>query len=136
MHKISVRGIEESQALPRVLQAPFEDLQSQLGEPSLAIEFATFADGRGFSVAKRLRQLGYAGELLATGYLIPDQWQLLIECGFDAVVLDDGRLSAQGEAHWQAAISARDLAYQYDTATLNSVWQQRFAVQRQVVHGH
>ncbi len=137
MQKISQNGIEAIDELPRLLEAPFEQLEAYLDEPRLALDFPSFADGRGFSAAKRLRQLGYRGELLAAGHLIVDQWALLCECGFDAVVLSEERLQASGAEHWQAALRARQWAYQYDSPTLNSVWQARFsAVSRQAVNGH
>lgn len=52
----------------------------------LIIEFAGFMDGRGFSHARKLRQLDFKGELLAGGNVLPDQWQYLQRCGFDGLV--------------------------------------------------
>lgn len=52
----------------------------------LRIRFENFADGRGFSWARRLRQrYGYQGELVAAGDVLPDQAQFLEACGFDRV---------------------------------------------------
>ena len=55
---------------------------------ALQIRFTAFTDGRGFSWAQQLRQrYGYSGSLRATGPLLPDQQQMLEQCGFD---LDPG----------------------------------------------
>ncbi len=60
---------------------------------AIIIEFATTADGRGFSLARHLRgRFGFGGTLLAGGKLIPDQVQLAFQCGFDGVLLTDGQL--------------------------------------------
>ncbi|WOJ94147.1 DUF934 domain-containing protein [Congregibacter variabilis] len=51
----------------------------------ITIYFAGFMDGRGFSHAGKLRQLGFTGELFADGDVLPDQWVFLERCGFDAI---------------------------------------------------
>ncbi|MDP5070830.1 MAG: DUF934 domain-containing protein [Congregibacter sp.] len=58
------------------------------------IRFAGFMDGRGFSHAAKLRQLGFQGELIAGGDVIADQWVYLQRCGFDALEGDDKARSA------------------------------------------
>jgi len=51
----------------------------------IAINFPKFADGRGFSSARLLRErYGYAGELRAIGDVLQDQLYFLKRCGFDA----------------------------------------------------
>lgn len=51
----------------------------------VAIEFAAFSDGRGYSSARLLRQrLCYHGELRAVGDVLLDQIPLMRRCGFDA----------------------------------------------------
>lgn len=50
----------------------------------IAINFTTFRDGRGFSLARQIRRLGYAGELRAVGYFARDQLAYLERCGFNA----------------------------------------------------
>ena len=58
------------------------------------IAFPAFSDGRGFSIARLLRNAGYAGVLRAVGRLIADQFAYAIGCGFDEVELpDDARRS-------------------------------------------
>ena len=62
----------------------------------ISIEFLSFTDGRGYSMARLLRErYGYREELRATGDVLCDQIQALSRCGFDAFELPDGtRLSA------------------------------------------
>ncbi|MEO1292137.1 MAG: DUF934 domain-containing protein [Pseudomonadota bacterium] len=70
----------------------------------IAVPFPSFADGRGFSIAKRLRDLGYAGHLRATGHLIVDQFVMARRVGFDDVEISDALAERQPEALWLAAI--------------------------------
>ncbi len=49
----------------------------------IAIEFPKFRDGRGFTLARTLRErYGFAGELRAAGHFLPDQFEALKACGF------------------------------------------------------
>lgn len=53
--------------------------------PLIAISFPKFADGRGYSHARILRdELHYPGELRAVGDILRDQIFYLARCGFDA----------------------------------------------------
>jgi uncharacterized protein (DUF934 family) len=57
----------------------------------VTIPFPKFGDGRGYSQARILRdELGYRGELRATGDVLRDQAYLLARCGFDAFQLAPG----------------------------------------------
>jgi len=73
----------------------------------IAIAFPNFADGRGFSLARRLRALGYRGRLRAKGHLIADQYPMARACGFDEVQIDETLARRQPEAHWLAVASVR-----------------------------
>ena len=56
----------------------------------IALEFPSFTDGRAFSQARVLRhQLGFKGEIRATGAPKADQAPHLIRCGFDAIEVSD-----------------------------------------------
>ncbi|MCB9640047.1 MAG: DUF934 domain-containing protein [Myxococcales bacterium] len=58
----------------------------------IAVEFPKFADGRGYSIARILRdELGYKGELRATGDILRDQLFYLMRCGFDAFAVREDR---------------------------------------------
>ncbi|GAB5414357.1 MAG: hypothetical protein Cons2KO_19600 [Congregibacter sp.] len=60
---------------------------------TIVMDFETFMDGRGFSHARRLRELGYTGLIMAAGDVLPDQWQFLERCGFSG--LEDTELQKQ-----------------------------------------
>jgi uncharacterized protein (DUF934 family) len=56
--------------------------------PLIAIRFPVFTDGRGYSLARLLRNRhGYRGELRAVGDVLRDQLYFLWHCGFDAFLL-------------------------------------------------
>ncbi|MEL6583807.1 MAG: DUF934 domain-containing protein [Pseudomonadota bacterium] len=72
------------------------------GAEAIRIPFPAFADGRGFSIARRLRQLGYKGRLRAVGHVLADQYPHARRCGFDEVELSDELADRQAEAVWAA----------------------------------
>lgn len=54
----------------------------------VAVNFPKFADGRGYSIARLLRErYGYAGELRAIGDVLHDHLHFMKQCGFDAFLL-------------------------------------------------
>lgn len=54
----------------------------------VAVKFAAFTDGRGYSIGRLLRQrYGWEGELRAIGDIQRDQLYYLTRCGFNAFVL-------------------------------------------------
>ena len=56
----------------------------------IAVRFATFTDGRGYSIGRVLRErFGWQGELRAIGDVQRDQLHYLRRCGFDAFALHD-----------------------------------------------
>ena len=87
----------------------------------ISILFPKSADGRGFSMARRLRRLGFKGELRATGHLIPDQYALALSCGFDTVEISDALAVRQPEAHWREASRAMSWAYQTGSNAQRSI---------------
>ena len=55
------------------------------------VNFPKFGDGRGYSIARLLRERhGYRGELRAVGQVARDNLHFLERCGFDAFLLRDG----------------------------------------------
>lgn len=78
----------------------------------ISIAFPSFADGRGFSRARRLRNAGFTGILRASGHVIADQFDYAIECGFDEVEISDDLAARQPEAQWLAMKDALPLSYQ------------------------
>jgi len=85
----------------------------ELGRLALvAIEFPRFTDGRGYSIARQLRERHkFAGEIRAVGWVLRDQLLYMERCGFDAFELLPGKplasaLEAFGEltVTYQAAV--------------------------------
>jgi uncharacterized protein (DUF934 family) len=68
----------------------------------IRVHVPAFNDGRGFTVGRRLRMLGYAGELRAVGPMIADQYPMARRVGFDAVEIPDDIAARQPEAQWRA----------------------------------
>ena len=55
------------------------------------VNFPRFGDGRGYSIARLLRERhGYRGELRAVGQVARDHLYFMERCGFDAFLLRDG----------------------------------------------
>ena len=80
---------------------------------TIIVEFPNFADGRGFSIARELRKkYGYKALLIAEGPLIPDQYAFALQCGFDAVKVDQGTYARQTESDWFNAMDDFSLTYQ------------------------
>ena len=83
------------------------------GIATVVIPFVKFTDGRGYSLARRLRdEFNYRGEIRATGEVLLDQLPLMLRCGFDAFVvgheptrraLVNGHLPAITEVYQPAA---------------------------------
>ncbi len=58
----------------------------------IALEFPAFRDGRGYSLARRLRlHLGYQGEIRAIGNILRDQLAYMARVGINAFELDEGQ---------------------------------------------
>lgn len=107
---------------------PFTELNAIADKLTFAvIEFPAFGDGRGFSLAVRLRKdFGFKGEIRATGPVIPDQALFLLRAGFDTVDVASERKSA-----FEAALSRFPGFYQSDFGGQISI-----AHARHTVEGH
>jgi len=80
---------------------------------TILVNFPSYADGRGFSIARQLRKTyGFKGSIVADGPLIPDQYTMALQCGFDAVRLDGKTFAIQAESDWFKAMDAFSGAYQ------------------------
>ncbi|MEC7546688.1 MAG: oxidoreductase [Thalassolituus sp.] len=59
----------------------------------ICIDFPKFADGRGYSAARLLREkYGYKGELRSTGDVLIDQLFFMKRCGFDTFALREDQV--------------------------------------------
>lgn len=78
----------------------------------VALSFPSFTDGRAYSQAWLLRnELGFAGDLRATGNVLADQAAFMRRCGFTTFETD-GRQSIEV---WRKATESVKLAYQRGT---------------------
>jgi uncharacterized protein (DUF934 family) len=82
---------------------PADDPDALAGDvarlPLIAVDFPKFADGRGYSTARLLREkYRYTGELRAIGEILRDQLYYLRQCGFDTFALQPGRNVAEALA--------------------------------------
>ncbi|CAN1533754.1 Uncharacterised conserved protein UCP030820 [Caulobacteraceae bacterium] len=58
------------------------------GLAAIAVEFAKFSDGRGYSIATLLRsRMGFKGEIRAVGDVLIDQLFAMARCGIDSFAL-------------------------------------------------
>lgn len=81
-----------------------DSLSGFIGEVSaIRVPFPSFADGRGFSIAKRVRQLGFQGLLRAHGHVICDQYPLALRSGFDEIEISEDLAARQPETEWSEA---------------------------------
>jgi len=107
------RVVAESQPLPegKVLRLePGEDPASASleGVARVEVSFPKFGDGRGYSIARLLRERhGYRGELRAVGHITRDLLFFLESCGFDAFEL------REGEDPQEALASFDDFSHSY-----------------------
>lgn len=65
------------------------------------VAFPAYTDGRGFSIGKALRDMGYTGRLRAAGPLISDQYRMARRVGFDEVEIPDAIAERQPEEQWR-----------------------------------
>ena len=66
----------------------------------IRIAFPAFNDGRGFTLARRLRLAGYKGRLHARGPVIADQYAMARRAGFDAVEIPADLAARQPAEQW------------------------------------
>ncbi len=88
------------------------DLARVANAPLVRVAFPSFADGRGFSLARRLRDAGYAGRLRAAGHVLADQYAMARRSGFDEVEIDAAMAARQPEAQWRARAGWQGNDYQ------------------------
>jgi len=90
-----------------------EFLRPFLGKLELIrIDFPNFADGRGFTIARRLRLMGFQGRLRANGHIIADQYTMVRRSGFDEVEIDAALAARQPEEQWMYRANWQEHDYQ------------------------
>ncbi|WP_439124518.1 DUF934 domain-containing protein [Marivita sp.] len=82
------------------------------GMELVRVDFPSFADGRGFTLARLIRQNGFQGHLRAKGHVIADQYAMARRSGFDDVEIDDDLAARQPEDQWLARANWQAHDYQ------------------------
>lgn len=67
----------------------------------IRVDFPSFADGRGFTIARLLRLRGFTGRLRAKGHVLSDQYAMARRAGFDEVEISDELAARQPQDEWQ-----------------------------------
>ena len=83
-----------------------------LDAPLIKVAFPSSADGRGFTLARQLRALGYKGRLRAQGHVLADQYAMARRSGFDEVEIDEKLAARQPQEQWLARADWRAHDYQ------------------------
>jgi len=91
---------EESCFELSVDEAPEAQMAHLSDVREVQIPFASSADGRGFSLARRLRELGYEGQINAIGALVCDQYRHARQSGCDGVLITAEQAKKMPEPHW------------------------------------
>ena len=85
------------------------------------VDFPKFRDGRGFSTARILREMGYTGEIKATGDVLVDLVFFMRRCGFDSFAPD----VPFNDADVQAALTRYPYVYQHAADPAVPIWKLR-----------
>lgn len=104
------------------------ELGQQLSSVSMvAIDFPAFTDGRGYSLARMLRErYRYTGEVRAVGDVLVDQLNYMRRCGFSAMALRDD----QHPEDALRAINAFSVSYQTDVDERQALFERRLAASK------
>ncbi|MCJ8286126.1 DUF934 domain-containing protein [Halomonas sp.] len=79
--------------LPSDTQLDGDTVAALRDAPLIAIDFPKFTDGRGYSLARVLRERhGFKGEIRAVGDVLIDQLSYMARCGFDAFSLREDQV--------------------------------------------
>ena len=100
-------GVEIANTVEITTLAPYLEALALIG-----IIFPAYSDGRGFTLAKRLRREGFTGTLRVIGPVIADQFAYGLACGFDEVELPEANAARQPAEHWVKAAAAYSATYQ------------------------
>ncbi len=113
LDQIAANDDGETLAVDVPSDADLSPLQDRLDCIDLIrIDFPSFADGRGFTLARNLRLMGFRGRLRAKGHVIADQYAMARRSGFDEVEIDDELAERQPEDQWLRRSNWRANDYQ------------------------
>lgn len=108
----TVAANDGGQAIDLAPDTPPESLGKFLGATMIRIDFPSFADGRGFTLARLLRQAGFTGRLRARGHVLADQYAMARRSGFDEIEIDSQLAERQSQAQWLDRAAWQDHNYQ------------------------
>jgi uncharacterized protein (DUF934 family) len=99
---VALADLADQTAVDMVNTDDPEALVGRLDQLTLIrVAFPAFNDGRAFTIARRLRMLGYTGQLLALGPVISDQYAMLRRVGFDGAEIPEDLANRQPADQWQ-----------------------------------
>ncbi|EAQ01875.1 hypothetical protein OB2597_00620 [Pseudooceanicola batsensis HTCC2597] len=104
--------IGEDQILDLPPETDPEEVSLDADPRLIRVAFPSFADGRGFTIARVLRRRGYAGKLRAAGHVIADQYAMARRSGFDEVEISDDLAARQPADQWRFRSDWRAHDYQ------------------------
>lgn len=122
------RGVLMTNAFITDGDADPSGLKIQPDTLTIVVNFVSTADGRGFSLARHLRnRLNFQGELYAAGKLIPDQVRAAFACGFNAVLVTKEQEVQYGLRHWLDTIGGHDQTYYWASGAvgMRQAWLER-----------
>lgn len=94
-------GPDGADVLDLASDANIDDFADQLPElRMIRVDFPSFADGRGFTLARLLRLNGFEGRLRAKGHVLADQYAMARRSGFDEVEISADLAARQPEDQW------------------------------------
>ena len=94
-------GDAAANALPVGDVVSHDQITQLLDLPTVRLQVDGFADGRGFSVARQLRLLGFAGVIEVIGDLLPDQMPMAAASGIDAILIRAEHALRCEESQWR-----------------------------------
>ena len=80
--------------------------------PMIPIDFLSFADGRGFTLPRLLRQAGYKGRLGGRAHVLADQYAMERRAAFDEIEISADLAARQPETQWLARADWQNHNYQ------------------------
>jgi len=108
-----------------ILVQPSESLDFETDDVArlalIALGFPKFTDGRAYSVARRLREAGYPGEIRASGDVLLDQLPLMLRAGFSTFEI----ASAATLRALEAPLPAVSRVYQAGAEIADRAWHSR-----------
>ncbi|MEO0379756.1 MAG: DUF934 domain-containing protein [Pseudomonadota bacterium] len=105
-------GDAANDAVALDVPADADPAEVPLSADIIRVDFPSFADGRGFTIARMLRLRGYQGRLRAKGHVISDQYAMARRSGFDEVEISQALAARQPEDQWIFRADWQDHDYQ------------------------